>query len=92
MAHVGASLADLDTLATTFNQKADLIETELIGAISNLLSSSDWQGALAENFRSEWNGTFVANLRTLMGALQENAAYVTNNRSRIDAALNGAAA
>ena len=92
MALVGASLEDLDNLAATFGHKAELIETELIAAITNVLGSSQWEGALATNFRSEWNDTFVTNLRVLATALRENATYVTNNRVRIDSALNGVTA
>jgi tyrosyl-tRNA synthetase len=91
---VGASLIDLEGLKALFQAKAADVQV-LIADITARVGdagapgSVHWVGAKADEFRSEWTGTFKPNLNQLIDALTSTAGYVEANRAAIDAALNG---
>ncbi|MBI2705946.1 MAG: hypothetical protein HYX32_11755 [Actinobacteria bacterium] len=91
---VGANLAQLTELQRAFDAKAAQVD-QLIVEISALVGgagapgSVNWQGRIADQFRTEWDTVYVKNLRQLVAALQEQARYVNENRRRSNLALNG---
>ena len=91
---VGANLEQMVELAQRFQVKADEVE-HLITDLSRLIGSGGamgavyWQGRLADQFRVEWDGVYVRNLRQLADALRDQARYVDDNRRRSNLVLNG---
>lgn len=91
---IGLNLSQMASLQRTFDTKASEIE-QLIAQISGLVGSAGapgsvhWQGQLADQFRGEWDGVFVKNLRQLVQALQQQARYIDDNRRRTNLVLNG---
>lgn len=92
--NVGLNLSQMADLQRTFDTKAAEIE-QLIAQISTLVGSAGapgsvhWQGQLAEQFRAEWDGVFVKNLRQLVQAFQQQARYIDDSRRRTNLVLNG---
>ncbi len=91
---IGLNLSQMADLQRTFDAKATEVE-QLIAQISTLVGSAGapgsvhWQGRLADQFRGEWDGVFVKNLRQLVQALQQQARYIDDNRRRTNLVLNG---
>jgi uncharacterized protein YukE len=91
---VGVNLTQMAELQRTFEQKAAEVE-QVIGDVSRLVGSAGspgavhWQGRLADQFRSEWDGVYVKNLRQLSQALRDQSRYVDENRRRSNLVLNG---
>ena len=91
---VGVNLGQMVELQRTFEQKAAEVE-QLIGDVSRLVGTAGapgavhWQGRLADQFRSEWDGVYVKNLRQLGQALRDQSRYVDENRRRSNLVLNG---
>lgn len=91
---VGVNLAQMAELQRTFDAKASQIE-QLVAEVSRLVGSAGspgavhWQGRVAEQFRQEWDGVYVKNLRQLTQALQQQARYIDENRRRSNLVLNG---
>ena len=76
MAQFGADVEQLDRLATQFRVTADEI-----GQVSNRLGiqihTAWWEGADADRFKSDWDGRYRAQLRTVCSRLEETAEAVT---------------
>ena len=91
---VGVNLTQMSDLQRTFEAKAGQIE-QLVAEVSRLVGSAGapgavhWQGRLADQFRQEWDGVYVKNLRQLTEALQQQARYIDENRRRSNLVLNG---
>lgn len=92
--NVGVNLSQMAELQRLFESKAAEVE-HLIADVSRLVGTAGapgsvhWQGRLADQFRAEWDGVYVRNLRQLVQALQEQARYVGENRRRSNLVLNG---
>src|SRR5690606_30921336 len=73
---VGVNLAQMAELQRTFDAKAAQVE-QLVAEVSRLVGSAGapgavhWQGRVADQFRQEWDGVYVKNLRQLTQALQQ---------------------
>jgi len=91
---VGVNLSQMVELQHAFDARAQQIE-ELIAAITALVGSGGasgsvhWTGRVADEFRAEWDGVYVKNLRQLVDALHHQAQYVNENRRRSNLVLNG---
>ena len=91
---VGVNLGQMVELQRTFEQKATEVD-QLIGDVYRLVGSAGapgavhWQGRLADQFRGEWDGVYVKNLRQLAQALRDQSRYVDDNRRRSNLVLNG---
>ena len=91
---VGVNLSQMVELQHAFDARAQQIE-ELIAAITALVGSGGasgsvhWTGRVADEFRTEWDGVYVKNLRQLVDALHHQAQYVNENRRRSNLVLNG---
>lgn len=91
---VGANLDQLAELARRFEAKATDVE-QLVADLSRLIGTGGamgsvfWQGRLADQFRADWDGVYVRNLRDLAEALRQQARYVDDNRRRSNLVLNG---
>jgi uncharacterized protein YukE len=91
---VGANLEQLAELARRFEAKAGEVD-QLVADLSRLIGTGGsmgsvfWQGRLADQFRSDWDGVYVRNLRDLAEALRQQARYVDDNRRRSNLVLNG---
>lgn len=91
---VSVNLSQMSELQQTFEAKAGQIE-QLISEISARIGSAGapgavhWQGRVADDFRGEWDGVHVRNLRQLVEALHDQARYVDENRRRSNLVLNG---
>jgi hypothetical protein len=91
---VGVNLSQMVELQRAFETKAANVEL-LIAEISAMVGSGGapgavhWQGRVADQFRMEWDATFVRNLRQLVQALHDQARYVDDNRRRSNLVLNG---
>ncbi len=69
MAIFGADIEQVQQLSAQLNAKASDIEN-IISQLSSAISSVTWMGPDAERFRSEWQGTHVAQLKQVVSALQ----------------------
>ncbi len=91
---IGLNLSQMADLQRTFDAKAAEVD-QLIAQISTLVGTAGtpgsvhWQGRLADQFRTEWDGVFVKNLRQLVQALQQQARYIDDSRRRTNLVLNG---
>lgn len=91
---VGVNLGQMTELQRLFETKAAEVE-RLVADVSRLVGNAGapgsvhWQGRIADEFRAEWDSTYVKNLRQLVQALQEQARYVDENRRRSNLVLNG---
>jgi len=91
---VGVNLSQMVELQRTFEQKAAEVD-QLVADISRLVGTAGapgavhWQGRLADQFRGEWDGVYVKNLRQLTQALRDQSRYVDENRRRSNLVLNG---
>lgn len=91
---VGVNLGQMTQLGQTFEAKAAEVE-QLAADISRLVGTAGapgavhWQGRLADEFRGEWDGVYVKNLRQLAQALRDQARYVDESRRRTNLVLNG---
>ncbi len=91
---VGVNLTQMVELQRAFERKAAEVE-QLIGELTSLVGGGGtagavhWQGRVADQFRQEWDGVFVKNLRQLSEALHDQARFVDANRRRSNLVLNG---
>ena len=70
MAQLGNDPEQLDQLSKKFEQEAQQIQ-QATQQISSQVQSTWWKGPDAERFKSEWNGTYAAQLRKISEALKQ---------------------
>jgi ABC-type transporter Mla subunit MlaD len=70
MAIFGADIEQVQQLSTQLNAKASDIQN-VISQLSSAISSVTWMGPDADRFRSDWQGTHVAQLKQVVSALQQ---------------------
>jgi uncharacterized protein YukE len=70
MAQLGADVEELDRLARKFDEEAQAI-SQATQQISSQVQSTWWKGPDSERFKSEWNGTYAAQLRKISEALRQ---------------------
>jgi uncharacterized protein YukE len=70
MAVFGADVEQVQQLSTQLNAKASDIQN-IISQLSSAISSVTWMGPDADRFRSDWQGTHVAQLKQVVSALQQ---------------------
>ena len=70
MAMIGMDVEAVRGLARSFEQKATAID-EIITTINSQLSSVEWKGNDAEQFRNDWNTTLTTQLRNVAQALRD---------------------
>lgn len=79
MTAVGANVDDLRRLAATFRQKADVLEGDVIPAVTYALSSSPWQGRDADGFRGAWGSALAPRVRASAASLRAQAERLERN-------------
>lgn len=75
---IGLDPAEVNTLATQFDNEAGVIDTA-ISTITTKLSGTTWQGPDRQTFESEWNSTTVSQLRQAAEALRTAATTARRN-------------
>ena len=75
MAQLGADVDLLDGLSRRFTQAAGDVQT-MISQISTQITEAWWQGTDADNFRTQWDGTFKTQLQNIITALQDTGTQV----------------
>ena len=81
MAQLGADVEQLDMLARKFDEEAQKIEAT-IAAISSQMQSTWWQGADAEQFRTQWETADTPSLRQVIERLQTAATTARNQAAQ----------
>lgn len=91
---VGMNLTQMAALQQAFEARAAEVE-RLVAELGGLVGTGGgpgavhWVGRVADQFRAEWDGTYVPNLRRLSEALREQARWVGEQRRRSNLVLNG---
>jgi uncharacterized protein YukE len=75
MPTIGASMDDLQSLKSTFDQQTSIVD-QLTSTIDGQLANTWWQGPAADRFRNSWQSSFAPTLRQLEQALQDSSAEV----------------
>lgn len=86
MTAVGANVDDLRRLAATFRQKADVLEGDVIPAVTYALSSSPWQGRDADGFRGAWGSALAPRVHASAASLRAQADRLERNANQQDQA------
>ena len=81
MAQLGADVEELDRLARTFQEEAAKIE-QATARISSQVNSVWWKGPDADRFRSEWEGSYRAQLRQIAERLKQTGQQVRQQASQ----------
>lgn len=85
----GVDVAQLRDLAKQLAGSADRLES-MSGNLRSLVNgNTQWRGADAERFRSEWNGVSVGVLKTVVDSLREADKVLRRNADEQDNASNG---
>ncbi len=87
MAFFGMDIEQVRSLANQLGQKAQVID-DLINTITSQLSSTDWKGPDADNFRNDWNGTLTSQLRNVAQALRDAQDRANRNASEQETTSN----
>jgi uncharacterized protein YukE len=87
MSQVGASLEQLDLLASEFQRQGAAAAT-LRSAITARLGETLWIGASAQTFRERWSQDYDPMLRRLEQELAELGGYVARKRAQLHEAGN----
>lgn len=93
MSLVGADVDQLRTLARTLTQAADRLES-MTSEVTSRLAATPWTGSDAEQYRSQWHGQSLAQVRTAVGALRDAATKIernANEQEQTSAAATGTA-
>lgn len=88
MGMVGADVDHLRTLARQLTQAADRLEG-MTGEVNGRLSSAPWHGQDAMQFRSQWQGESVVQVRAVVNALRAAAAEIERNANEQEHASAG---
>jgi len=81
MAQLGADVEQLDQLAARFRSTADEIG-QMVNQLGTQIHSAWWQGPDADRFKSEWDGTYRAQLQNVCSRLQDTAQVITRQASQ----------
>lgn len=85
----GMDIVAVRQLATQLIQRADEIE-QLSSTLTGALDATAWQGPDAQQFRSDWSGQYVAQLKVVSNALRDAAQRATVNAQAQEQASGGA--
>ena len=86
---VDADVDQLRTLARNLAQAADRLES-MTGEVNGRLSAVPWQGQDASQFRSQWQGQSLGQIRGVVSALRNAASQVDRNATEQEQASSGA--
>lgn len=78
MSMVGMNIEEVRALSNQLNQAGSEIE-QLASTLTAKLEGTNWVGADATRFKSEWNSTHQSNLRNVVSALQQAAQAANQN-------------
>ncbi|WP_072804068.1 WXG100 family type VII secretion target [Rhodococcoides yunnanense] len=81
MAEYGADVQELRTLAKQFSDIAGTLEESIRSLSARISNSSAWRGPDADRFRSHWNTTGTARLRSTSNAITAAADILRRNAS-----------
>ena len=81
MAQLGADVEQLEMLSRKFDEESQKIEAT-ISVIGSQIASTWWQGADADRFRGEWEGTDTVALRNVIQRLQAAATDCRNQATQ----------
>lgn len=87
MSQVGASLEQLDALASEFRRQSSAAAS-LRGSVVGRLGETTWIGSSAQAFRDRWSADYDPMLRRLEQDLGELGGYVAQKREQLDQAGN----
>lgn len=79
---IGGTIEQMTTMGSTFNSKAEELDS-LVQAISSALAATDWEGGAAVRFRSQWDGEFRQTFARVSEGLRECATEVTNRANAL---------
>ena len=82
---IGGTIEQMQTMGSSFNTKAEELES-LVQQISAQLSSTDWEGGAAVRFRAQWDGEFKATFQQVATGLRECATEVNNRATALTSA------
>lgn len=85
----GADIAALRQLATTFKNKADVLDTDVDAALTRALHSSPWEGPDADAFRSSWSTQLTPRIQEAVAALRTAAVDLQRNADEQEKASEG---
>lgn len=83
----GMDIDGVRSFAQLLNQKAEEIQ-QITAAVTGQLNGVQWAGNDATHFRSDWSGTHVAQLHSVMQSLQQAAQQAAQNASQQEQASN----
>lgn len=78
MAVWGLDVEQVRQLSTQLNQKAGDIDS-ILSTLTNALSSTQWEGPDATQFRNDWSGQYTSSLRQVAQALRDAGQKATQN-------------
>ena len=85
MTFTGMDISAVRNLATQMDASAGEIE-QIMSKLTSTLEGTQWEGADATNFRSEWQGAHCATLRQLSERLKTVATQARKNADEQEAA------
>jgi uncharacterized protein YukE len=77
----GMIIEDVRQLSSQLSSAADEIQT-LIGSLTAKIDSTTWVGPDRERFHSDWTGTYVQQLTTVMNGLREASTNAVTNANQ----------
>lgn len=80
MAVWGLDVEQVRQLSSRLNSEAQSIQ-QILSTLTNQLNNTQWTGPDAEHFRSDWNGSHTAALKSVINALQDASSKASQNAS-----------
>jgi len=75
MPTIGASMDQLQSLKSTFDQQTAVVD-QLTATVDGQLANTYWSGPAADRFRESWQSSFAPTLRQLEQAMQDSSAEI----------------
>ena len=89
MAVYGADVESLRQLAQTFNNKSQVLDNDVNGALKALVSATDWQGSDGDKFKDDWDSVLAPQLRNAAQALAQAGWDLNRNADEQEQASGG---
>lgn len=81
MAQLGADVEQLDALSRRFRENAEQLRT-MTRQLGSQVHAAWWQGADADRFRGDWDGTYSSQLEQVAARLEETSQSVASQASQ----------
>ena len=89
MALYGADVESLRQLAQTFNNKSQVLDSDVNLALKALVSATDWQGSDGDKFKDDWDSVLAPQLRNAAQALAQAGWDLNRNADEQEQASGG---